>query len=45
MTMTERTSWKNIKSTGSETAKEAYEDEARISEFRELVHRLRSERA
>lgn len=41
--MTERTSWKNIKEPRAEAAQQAYDDEARISEFRDLVHRLRSE--
>jgi transcriptional regulator with XRE-family HTH domain len=41
--MTERTSWKDISKPRSEAAQRAYEDEARISEFRELVYRLRTE--
>ena len=41
--MAERTSWKETKKPQSEAAQRAYEDEARISEFRELVHRLRTE--
>ena len=41
--MTERTSWKGIRNPRSEAAQRAYEDEARISEFRELVYRLRTE--
>ena len=41
--MVERTKWKDIKKPRSEVAQRAYEDEARISEFRELVHRLRAE--
>ncbi len=41
--MTERASWKNTKGPKSETAERAYEDEGRISEFRELVFRLRTE--
>jgi transcriptional regulator with XRE-family HTH domain len=43
MTMTERANWKQIKKPRSGTAQRAYEDEARISEFRALVHRLRTE--
>jgi len=43
MTMTERASWKNTKKPRSVVAQAAYDDEAKISEFRELVHRLRSE--
>ncbi|MCP3854930.1 MAG: helix-turn-helix transcriptional regulator [Actinomycetia bacterium] len=43
MTMAERTSWKEIKKPQSEEAQRASEDEARISEFRELVYRLRTE--
>ena len=42
-TMVERTKWKDIKKPRSEVAQRACEDEARISEFRELVHRLRAE--
>jgi len=41
--MAERTSWEEIKKPRSEAAQRAYEDEARISEFRDLVYRLRSE--
>ncbi len=41
--MAERTNWKDIKKPRSEMARRAFEDEARISEFRELVHRLRAE--
>lgn len=41
--MTERASWKNTKKPKSDVAQAAYSDEAKISEFRELVHRLRSE--
>ena len=41
--MTERASWKNTKKPRSDVAQQAYADEARVSEFRELVHRLRSE--
>ena len=41
--MAERTSWREISSSRSEAAVRAYEDEARISEFRTLVFRLRTE--
>ena len=41
--MAELTNWKDIKRPRSERAQRAYEDEARISEFRELVYRLRAE--
>ncbi len=41
--MTERTSWKEAKKSRSEATQRAYEDEARISEFRELVYRPRTE--
>lgn len=41
--MAELTNWKDIKRPRSEKARRAYEDEARISEFRELVYRLRAE--
>ena len=41
--MVERTKWKDIRKARSEVAQRAYEDEARISEFRELVHHLRAE--
>ena len=43
--MTKRTTWDELKKSrpGSEAAKSAYEDEARISAFRELVYRLRTE--
>lgn len=41
--MTERATWNQIKKTRSATAERAYADEARISEFRALVHRLRTE--
>ncbi len=41
--MAERATWNQIKKTRSETAERAYADEARISEFRALVHRLRTE--
>lgn len=41
--MTERTTWKAVKRDRTPTAQAAYEDEARITEFRELVYRLRTE--
>lgn len=41
--MTERATWNQIKKTRSAKAERAYADEARISEFRALVHRLRTE--
>lgn len=43
--MTERTSWEEIKKPRSDAAQRTYEDEARISDFRELVYRLRAEAA
>ncbi len=44
-TETERTSWADLKKVTprSRVADAAYEDEARIAAFRELVHRLRTE--
>ena len=36
-------SWKDVKKQRSATAQRAYEGEARISEFRELVYHLRTE--
>jgi hypothetical protein len=39
----ETTSWKDVRKPRSEAAQRAYEDEARIREFRELVYRLRTE--
>ena len=41
--MSERTSWNKTRKPRSATAERAYGDEARISEFRELVYRLRTE--
>ncbi|MCP4962240.1 MAG: helix-turn-helix transcriptional regulator [Actinomycetia bacterium] len=41
--MSERTSWKDVRKPRGKIAQRAHEDEARISEFRELVHRLRTE--
>ncbi len=44
-TKTTRTTWADVKKATprSEAASEAYEDEARIAAFRELVFRLRTE--
>lgn len=39
--MNEQTNWKDIKKKRSRVAQAAYDDEIRISEFRELVYRLR----
>lgn len=41
--MSERTSWNKIAKPRSAAATAAAADEARITEFREFVHRLRSE--
>ncbi len=41
--MAERTSLKEMKKPRSEAAQRSYDDEARISQFRELVYRLRTE--
>jgi transcriptional regulator with XRE-family HTH domain len=43
--MNNRTSWESLKSLTpmSDKARAAYEDEARIAEFRALVYRLRSD--
>ena len=43
--MTERTDWEDLKATQpmSEDDREAYDDEARITAFRDLVFRLRTE--
>lgn len=41
--MTERTSWSEVKKPRSDAAQRTYEDEARISDFRELIYRLRTE--
>ena len=41
--MTERATWNQIRQPRSEAAERAYEDEARISAFRALAHRLRTE--
>jgi transcriptional regulator with XRE-family HTH domain len=43
MMMTDRRSWNDIKKPRSEVALRAYEDEARISEFRQIVYRVRTE--
>lgn len=40
---TERTNWRDIAKPRSESAQHAYDDEARISAFRELVFRLRTD--
>jgi transcriptional regulator with XRE-family HTH domain len=41
--MTDRTNWNDITKPRSEAAQRAYEDEARIIEFREIVYRVRTE--
>ncbi len=41
--MSERTTWDETRKPPSQAAQSAYEDERRISEFRDLVFRLRSE--
>lgn len=41
--MGERASWKDVRGHSAGEADRAYEDEARISEFQELVCRLRTE--
>lgn len=41
--MNARTSWNALKREGSDSARAARADEARISQFRELVYRLRTE--
>lgn len=41
--MTDRTNWEDVRRPRSEAAQRAYEDEASISEFQDLVYRLRSE--
>ncbi|MCY3925926.1 MAG: helix-turn-helix transcriptional regulator [bacterium] len=41
--MTPRTSWDAMRSRRSLDAQRAYDEEARIREFRELVHRVRTE--
>jgi transcriptional regulator with XRE-family HTH domain len=43
--MAKRTSWEEIRATRplTDEGRAAYDDEARISAFRELVHRLRTE--
>jgi len=41
--MTSRTNWNDLPKPDSDEARAAHDDEARISEFRELVYRLRTE--
>lgn len=41
--MTDRTNWNDIKKPRSKAAQRAYDDEPPSSEFRELVHRVRTE--
>jgi len=41
--MAEPTNWNDIKRPRSEAGQRAYDDETQISEFRDLVHRLRTE--
>lgn len=41
--MTDRRNWNDIEKPRSETARRAYEDEGHISEFREIVYRVRTE--
>lgn len=41
--MTDRVNWSDIRKPGTEEAERAYRDEASLSEFRDLVYRLRSE--
>lgn len=41
--MPDRRNWNDTAKPRSETAQRVYEDEARISEFQELVHRVRTE--
>ena len=41
--MTERATWPEVKRDRTPTAQAAYDDEARVTEFRELVYRLRTE--
>lgn len=41
--MGERVAWKDMRRQVSEETDWAYEDEARISEFQEMVYRLRTE--
>ena len=43
MTMSERIKWATLPKPRTAASRVAYEDEGRISEFRELVHRLRTE--
>ncbi len=41
--MTDRRNWNDIKKSRSDAAQRAYDDEARISEFRQIVYRVRTE--
>ena len=41
--MADRRNWNDIKKPRSKAAQQAYDDEARISEFREIVYRVRTE--
>jgi len=41
--MSDRTSWSKTRGPRSEVVERAYADEERLSEFRELVYRLRTE--
>ena len=41
--MTKRAGWEDVRAPRSAEAQRAYDDEARISEFRELVYRLRAD--
>lgn len=41
--MTDRRNWNDIKKPRSKAAQRAHDDEARISEFREIVYRVRTE--
>lgn len=41
--MTDRSKWRDVREPLTEAGQRAYEDEASISDFRELVYRLRSE--
>lgn len=41
--MTDRTNWRDVRKLRTGAGQSAYEDEASISEFQDLVYRLRSE--
>jgi len=41
--MTDRAAWSDVRRPRSVDAQRGFEDEARVSEFRELVYRLRAE--